>query len=124
MAQATQMKSSVNRKPDTVFADEQSNEVDCDGMLDILSDEYVQEIIEVLSNESSCVARDIAEQSSMSRPTVYRRLNTLQDIGLITSETKIDPDGHHREAFALTETDFELTLNAGISISTLSQKHT
>lgn len=125
MAQATQ-KVTADRKPDTPFTDEHpTTVVDCDGLLDILGDDYVQEVIEVLSNESSyTAARDITKQTSMSKPTVYRRLNTLEEIGLITSETRIDTDGHHRKAFSLTETDFELTFDAGISITQLNQNNT
>ena len=44
-------------------------------------------------------AKELAAVTGFSRTTVYRRLNSLRQGGLIGSQTTIDPDGDHYESF-------------------------
>ena len=74
-------------------ADDTSNEV-----LDALGDTKTRRCCRVL-NEAERSAREIAELTGYSLPTVYRRLNTLRQTGLIDSRTQIDPGGDHYETF-------------------------
>jgi DNA-binding response OmpR family regulator len=73
--------------------DDTANEV-----LDALGDEKTRHCLRVLTGESKS-AREIAELTGYSLPTVYRRLNTLRQAGLIGSRTAIDPNGDHYETF-------------------------
>ncbi|WP_284011373.1 ArsR/SmtB family transcription factor [Haloarcula pelagica] len=64
---------------------------------------YAQQILETISTEAK-PARDIAVECGASRATVYRRLNSLQEAGLVETEMQYDGDGHHRTVF---KTNFE-----------------
>jgi hypothetical protein len=51
-------------------------------VLDLLEDEYTRRILEALAEEPR-PARELIEATDASRATVYRRLNSLQDHGLV-----------------------------------------
>jgi DNA-binding transcriptional ArsR family regulator len=74
--------------------------VDSDELLAALGDDYARRIVTLLSDES-LPAREIVERLEVSRPTVYRRLNRLQEIGVVSSSMDYDPDGHHRQRFGI-----------------------
>lgn len=67
-------------------------------VLDALGDKKTRHCCRVL-NDAERSAREVAELTGYSLPTVYRRLNTLRQAGLIESRTQIDPDGDHYQAF-------------------------
>lgn len=75
--------------------------VDAESLLSLLGDEYTQAILAAMG-EDSVAAREIAERTDISRPTVYRRLNRLEATGAVTSMMTLDGDGHHRQAFRIT----------------------
>lgn len=79
-------------------ADETANDV-----LDALGDKKTRHCCRVL-NGAERSAREVAELTGYSLPTVYRRLNALRQAGLIESQTQIDPGGDHYETFT-TVTD-------------------
>lgn len=68
--------------------------------LDLLDDEYTREILVTLCHGPQR-GRELIAACDASRSTVYRRLNRLQAAGFITTETVVDPDGHHCEAYRL-----------------------
>ncbi|MFT4930785.1 MAG: putative transcriptional regulator [Natronomonas sp.] len=70
-------------------------------ILDLLGDEYTSRILEALSVEPR-PARELVSVCDMSRPTVYRRLDRLEDHDLVSTDTSIDADGQHRKVFATT----------------------
>lgn len=86
-------------------------------ILGLLDAEYTQSILEATRDESKS-ARTLAEECGASRPTVYRRLNSLQDAGLIESSMVYDADGHHRTVFEATleAVSFSVTAN-GLSVT-------
>jgi DNA-binding transcriptional ArsR family regulator len=69
-----------------------------DEVLALLDDDYSRAILETLHAEAS-PARDLVDACDASRATVYRRLNRLEDAGLVRSRLAYDPDGHHRTVF-------------------------
>jgi response regulator of citrate/malate metabolism len=71
------------------------------GLLCLLNAEYTQSILETIQREQKS-ARAIAEECGASRPTVYRRLNALEETGLVDSGMVYDADGHHRTVFETT----------------------
>ncbi|WP_181692540.1 response regulator transcription factor [Natronomonas sp. LN261] len=74
-------------------SDDTANDV-----LDALGDEKARRCCSVLNGEVKS-AREVANLTGYSLPTVYRRLNTLRQAGLIESRTRIDPGGDHHEVF-------------------------
>jgi predicted transcriptional regulator len=70
-------------------------------LLELLDTEYTQRILEAVRTEPK-PARALAEECDASRPTVYRRLNSLQEAGLVETSMTYDADGHHRTVFEAT----------------------
>ncbi len=75
-----------------------STQPDSTELLDLLSDEYVRDVLDHLG-EAPQAASDLADRLDASRATVYRRLDRLTDAGLVESTVSIDGDGHHRQEF-------------------------
>lgn len=84
--------------------------VSADSLLTLLGDENTRRVLETIAEEPRG-GREIAELLSLSRPTVYRRLNDLTDAGLVETTLAVCPDGHHHKQYsALVETaSVELT---------------
>jgi predicted transcriptional regulator len=75
--------------------------VDTEALLSILSDDYAREILKAVSSDP-LPAPEIAARLDFSKPTVYRRLNRLEEIGVVETSLAYDPDGHHRKQFRAT----------------------
>lgn len=86
-------------QPKTREPEERS--VDAAELLALLGDEYTRAVLEALADAPRS-GREIIEETGFSKATVYRRLDQLDDAGLVTSRTELDPDGHHRERFEPT----------------------
>lgn len=88
---------SVRSGPGRTPADA-SGDLSTDELLELLDAAYTRSILEAIRTEAK-PARAIAEACGASRPTVYRRLNRLQEAGLVETDLKCDADGHHRTVF-------------------------
>jgi predicted transcriptional regulator len=80
--------------------------------LGLLDDEYAREILTVLSVDPK-QGRELVEVCEASRPTVYRRVNRLEDAGLVAAEMTVDPDGHHCKEFRLVRDRLTVTVEDG-----------
>jgi len=78
--------------------------------LALLDAEYTQDLLTAVQAEAKS-ARALAEECGASRPTVYRRLNRLDDAGLVESSMAYDADGHHRTVFEATLDRFVVELD-------------
>lgn len=74
--------------------------VDAEELLSLLGDEYTRAVLEAIA-ETPRSGSDLVERTGFSKATVYRRLDRLEEAGLVESETVFDPDGHHRERFRI-----------------------
>jgi DNA-binding transcriptional ArsR family regulator len=81
-------------------------------LLALLGDEYTCRLLTTLDGRSLPAAA-LVERCEMSRATVYRRLDRLEDAGLVTSQLRYDPDGHHRREFELALDSIELRVDQG-----------
>ena len=72
--------------------------VDPSTILELLGDEHTRDVLHAVA-ERPRNASEIAERASISKPTAYRRLNRLEDEGLVTSRLVIDPDGNHHKRY-------------------------
>ena len=70
-------------------------------VLDLLADPYARKIL-TAANEGPMTAKALSEVCDASLPTVYRRVATLDDHGLLAEETVVDPDGSHRSVYRTT----------------------
>lgn len=77
--------------------------------LELLGDEHTRDVLHAISDRPRN-ASEIADVASVSKPTVYRRLNRLEDAGLVTSQLVLDPDGNHHKRYtvAFEEATFRL----------------
>lgn len=66
---------------------------------ELLEDEYARSILAETSTEALS-ATELAERCEASSPTVYRRLERLQELNLVEAEQRLDPDGHHYRRFS------------------------
>jgi DNA-binding response OmpR family regulator len=89
----------------TEAADDTANDV-----LDALGDEKTRRCCRVLNGEPKS-AREVAERTGYSLPTVYRRLNALRQADLIESRMTLDPGGDHYEAFSTTTRRISIDIN-------------
>jgi DNA-binding transcriptional ArsR family regulator len=81
-------------------------------LLTLLDDEYARRILGLLS-EASHRGRELSDRCGFSRPTVYRRLNRLEDAGLVRSELRLDPDGNHCKEFFLARDSLRISFDDG-----------
>ena len=83
-----------------------------DELFDLLGDEYTRRVFEAVS-ETPRGGREIAEVTGVSRATVYRRLNDLEDAGLVASELAIADDGNHHERYEAVAESLSVGLDGG-----------
>lgn len=75
------------------------SEVAVADVLDLLADEYTRAIL-LATKREPMAAKDLSEHCSMSRPTVYRRVERLVELDLLVERTAIDPEsGNHHSVY-------------------------
>ncbi|MFT4922813.1 MAG: putative transcriptional regulator [Haloarculaceae archaeon] len=98
-------------------------ELSPDALLDVLDADYTEAILEAIHDEAK-PARALVEECGASRPTIYRRLNTLQEAGLVESRMTLESDGHHRTVFEATLDSISIDVTGdGLTVS-VSTKET
>ena len=68
-------------------------------LLSLLDDEYARAILIETSKEPMS-ADALTERCDASPPTVYRRIDRLDEHDLVEAEQELDPDGHHYKTYA------------------------
>jgi predicted transcriptional regulator len=66
-------------------------------------------ILEAMADGPHSTA-ELAELVSVSRQTIYRRLDRLQDAGLVAERTRPRADGHHETVYVATLREFHVEL--------------
>lgn len=67
-------------------------------VVDLVDDEPAAEILRLTSQEPMS-ASTLTRQCDASEPTIYRRLERLQEWDLVAEQERIDPDGHHHSVY-------------------------
>lgn len=89
-----------NRKT-PVAADERSgdDEPSTTVLLELLGDEYTRATLRAVADQPRS-GTEVAEMTAMSKPTAFRRLNRLAEVGLVTVRQHIDTEhGHHHKVY-------------------------
>ncbi|MCL9815242.1 winged helix-turn-helix domain-containing protein [Natranaeroarchaeum aerophilus] len=68
-------------------------------LLAILDDEYARSIL-IETSKEPMGAETLAERCDASPPTIYRRIDRLDEHDLLESQQQLDPDGHHYKTYA------------------------
>jgi len=99
--------------PATTNRDDVWNHDDPISLLDTLGDEYARAAFEaVLDHPKS--GREVAAATAMSRPTAFRRLNALVDLGLLETENRIEAEnGHHHKVYRPVIDSLAVTIDDG-----------
>ncbi len=92
--------------------DEPQPSVDPEALLSLLDDDCARDVLR-MTRQEPLPAREIADRLDVSRPTAYRRLNRLQEAGLVDTSLALHPDGHHRQEFRATVSEVLLTFEDG-----------
>lgn len=75
-------------------------------LLDALGDGEARRILAII-NPEPLSAKELGERLDLSLPTVYRRLDTLESLNLVTARTLVAENGNHYKVF---ECNFESTV--------------
>jgi DNA-binding transcriptional ArsR family regulator len=100
------------RHPDSRDRGGETTDVAPTTLLELLDDEYARGILEA-TVEEAVPARELAERLDASRATVYRRLERLEEAGLVEPAMTYDVDGYHRKVFRATLRSVTVTLEGG-----------
>jgi DNA-binding transcriptional ArsR family regulator len=84
----------------TPSARSQESTVEPTELLSLLGDDHARSVLRVLA-DGPRPASDLVDELTISRPTVYRRLDRLESAGLVESSMRIREGGHHRKRFHL-----------------------
>lgn len=81
-------------------------------IIELLSDNHVRTILSETSVEA-CSASELAERCDASDQTVYRRLERLEEAGLVSDRTRARDDGHHDTVYTARLEHVSITLRDG-----------
>ncbi|MFU8870147.1 helix-turn-helix domain-containing protein [Natronococcus sp.] len=70
-------------------------------VLDLLADPYARRIL-TAANDEPMTAKALSDACDASLPTIYRRVDTLDEQGLLEEMRVVDPDGSHRRVYRTT----------------------
>lgn len=68
-------------------------------VLDVLGDENAREIL-ALVNQEARSAKSLAEKCGVSLPTIYRRLEVLEDCDLVKTRSVVGENGNQYSVYA------------------------
>ena len=77
------------------------DDCDVDTIGSLLADECARTILTETATERLS-AEELSERCEVSPPTVYRRLNELEEYNLVTKQTHPDAEGHHYNVYTAT----------------------
>ncbi|RQG89910.1 ArsR family transcriptional regulator [Natrarchaeobius halalkaliphilus] len=70
------------------------DEVPIEEILNTIGDEHARTVLASISREPGS-AKELAERLDLSQPTIYRRIDLLQEYDLIKERTLVADDGNH-----------------------------
>lgn len=83
------------------MGDDRPTESPGESVLDTIGDAEARMVLAALNNGATS-ARDLIESLDMSRATVYRRLDLLEEHGLIEAVMAVDKHGDHHRVYRCT----------------------
>jgi DNA-binding HxlR family transcriptional regulator len=75
-------------------------------ILDTIGDQHAREVLAAISREPKS-AKELAEECDLSLPTIYRRVEMLDEYDLVKDRTLVADDGNHYKVY---ESNFESTV--------------
>jgi len=103
--------------PGVPYREEEPTVAAGEELLTLLGDPYTRCVIAAMG-EQARTGTELIERTGVSKATVYRRLDELQDAGLVTTSIRIDPDGHHCKEYRRTVDGLSVSLDdSGIEVT-------
>lgn len=96
----------IRRGERTVSDDELST------VVSLLDDECARAVLQATSVEPMSRA-ELAEECDVSLPTISRRIDRLESVGLVREETRLRDDGHHDAVYVARLDRVEIRLREG-----------
>lgn len=81
-------------------------------LLALLGDEHIQKIL-CATSEGRMSAAELHEICDASLATIYRRIETLLEHGLLIEQAEIDPAGDHYQVYEAGFDDLDIHLEDG-----------
>lgn len=81
-------------------------------VLDILGDKTARAILKQASQQPMS-AKTLSEACDASTSTIYRRLDELEALDLLTASSKLEPDGNHHTVYETTTAGLEIRFTNG-----------
>lgn len=90
---------------------DETAEVSTAVLLELLGDEYTRTVLGAVVDQPLS-GTEVAERTSVSKPTAFRRLNRLADANLVTVRRQIDTEnGHHHKVYEARLDTLEVDLD-------------
>ena len=99
-----------------------SDDAGLETVVGLLDDDHVRVIL-LATSENPLSASELTEECDASRQTVYRRLERLQEAGLVDDQTRVRKDGHHDTVYTATLDRVSITLRDGAFEFELERTH-
>ncbi|WP_336000548.1 ArsR/SmtB family transcription factor [Halorientalis halophila] len=94
-----------------------SGEPNTDGLLELLGEELVRQILAATSREPLSV-KELSEQCDVARSTIYRRVEDMVAADLLVERTRLETDGSHHSVYAANVDRLTVDIDDGsISVS-------
>lgn len=97
---------------DGIYRVQHGGSSDSAEIFQILADEYSRKIL-LAADHDPKNAKTLSEECDASLTTIYRRVSTLQDHGLIEERRTVDSDGSHRSEFQTTLKELHVDITDG-----------
>jgi len=78
----------------------------------LLADDYSRRIL-LAADQEPRTAKDLSDICDASLATIYRRVSTLQEHGLLQKHSTVGSDGAHRRQFETTLEELHVTVSDG-----------
>lgn len=85
---------------------------DAETALGLLVEDSVREALQTVDSQALSV-KEIAERCDVSGPTMYRKVNVLEELDLLEAETRIDPNGNHVTVYRSNVDRVDVSLDPG-----------
>ena len=99
----------------TVSESGPESDLDPDAVFELAADDTARRILSAASEEPMSASR-LADRCGVSEPTIYRRVETLREHGLIEGTIRISTDGDHHEVFETTVDRVCLEFDGGLVV--------
>jgi predicted transcriptional regulator len=87
-----------------------------ESLLELLDDDHARAVLAAIATSEKS-APTLTDELDSSRATVYRRLNSLEDAGLVTSRLRVTPGDGHCQVYRATLDRVTVSLDAdGLSV--------